>query len=86
MKLIKLSNNSFAIRHNDKTYVGDLLDVSRFMDQDLEIQPDERIFAFGEMTSKQHNVADFGLNMTFIFSSAVDLGTDELKTIEGMKS
>lgn len=86
MKLIKLSTNSFAVRTNGKTYLGDTFDVNEFLVKDQDVDADEVAFAFLEIHSKGHNVANFGLNRTFIYTQVVDLGVDALETIERMAS
>lgn len=86
MKLIKLGPNSFAVRKDKNTYVGGTLDVFSFLTKECDVKTDEAAYAFSELRDKDHNVAQFGITRTFIFTSKINLGIDPLDTIELLSS
>jgi hypothetical protein len=84
MKVIKLTDNSFVIRRNGKTYIGDAQDTVRFLVIECGSHVSEVRAMQEDMRNTGNNCADFGLRGTFIFTHKVELGDQPLDVIGKM--
>lgn len=83
MKLIKIQKDFFAIKVGKSIRIGNKEEAVHHMMEELDILPSEIQFAMDDLGGEL-NVADFGLNGTFIFSKKVALGEEPMDTIKEM--
>lgn len=85
MKLIKLSENTFVLKMDNTHLVGDKIDVADYMIEKVGVLPSELAAAFHEFEKSTDNVAEFGINLTFIYTKRVELDkVDPMLTIKEM--
>ncbi len=68
MKLIKFSNGRWGMTSDNVWSVGSLEKVRETMELDMAVKPTEVELALESMTKKDHNIAEFGMEGSFIFS------------------
>jgi hypothetical protein len=78
LHLISFNNERFAVRTEEFTAIGTLQEVKTYLMDCEDIKENSIEAALDEMRKHNHNVADFGVCGTFIFtrSEVISLAVD----------
>lgn len=71
--LIKLSESSFVVQHNQRFYEGTRKEALHFMRDVVGVHSAQIEVAMEEMLKRDDNLATFGVFKNFIFSQKVDV-------------